>query len=574
MSDVGQADRLRTEFIWKIVPVSNPNAVRHGFTTHNTDDAGGEEINIDWTSPSELETIAMKGDIAGYIAGGGNVVLILDMHCAMGAMPLAGSGIWGLNNAPNTTYAYIWADDVMAGTLYNDNPAVTSGSQGTSRVRGYAQTLGVAGATLELFQNQNYFDWGDPKATMDSIKAVGESLALSLEDYAALWSVDGGEPEPPAPSGTKPTYTEMIDSFTIASSGSWVDHNITLGENVPAGSVAEIVMLNIGLDAAGLMGVRYDGSSEVRYIDICPAENIGGSAVRMLVNVSLTGMIECYAEVKENTTFYVTGYWTGAKFTEIMYNMPFDADLDGIDVWTNFDVNALAGIPVNSTIGVIIGNGRLDGLRQGGVRTDGSAVNRMLDLGQAIIGGLSVIDTYVQSDPATGIIEAQSEYFTHILIYLTGYFDYSVNFSEAWTTSGISAASWTDLDLTASIFNDTDIVDYTLCNIYTTDVAASHGVRENGDSTVRLVPQADSSDGGPAGFGMSANTDATGNIELYSSCLNELFKYGGYFRTFALGEEEPEPSAISGVMKTSVVSIGKMLGTIWANIYSVSKIPK
>ena len=565
------AARLRSANIYKIIPVSNPNAVRHGFTTHNTDDAGGEEINTDWTSPSELETIAMKADIAAYVAGGGNIVMMLDMHCAGGAMFPVGSIMYGLNNQPNTTWAQDWADLLMAGTVYDDNPTISPGSQSSERLKGYAQTLGISGATLELFMNQNLFDWGDPVATMSSIRDVGEDIVVSLEDYMALW--DAEPPEPPAPSGAKPSYTEMIDSFTIGSAASWTDHNITAGESVPKGVVAEIVMTNTHVEEARLMGVRYDGSGVNRYIDRCPVDTVGGSATRMLVNVSSTGLIECYAEDTVNITFYVTGYWSDTTFTELMYQLPFTGDNDGLDVWTNFDVEALAGIPVNSTIGVIVGNARTDGLRQGGVRTDGSALNRMLDMSGADTEGVNTWDTYVQSGVSTGIIEAQAEFYTHNPIYLTGYFDYNVNFSEAWTTSDISAASWTNLDLTANIYNDTDIVDFSLCNVYTTAVASSHGVREDGSSDVRVVPQGESIDGGPLGFGMSAKTSALGVVELYSSANNELFKYGGFFRVFA-SEEEAGVSIVASIISgVGVASMGSIMGVPWGVVYSVNNVP-
>jgi len=568
------ANRLKEKFIWKLVPVSNPNAVRQGLTELNVNNSGGEEINVDWVNPSEPETIAMKADIQDYIDGGGNVVIILDMHAAGGAMDPQGSGIWGPNDEPNATFANIWVADVKADTIYDDNTGASSlptNQAGGIRLRSYADSLDVSGATLELFQCQNLFDWGDAPnpVTISDLYDVGESLALALEDYADLWSSENPPPPPPPPppTGDKPKYTEMIDSFTIVADGAWTNHNITAGEAVPKSSTVEIVMTNTDSSNPLLMGVRADYSSLNRYINRCPATAEGGMATRMLVNVSSTGLIECYAEDYDYITYYVTGYWQNVNFTELYQQIDITGDDDGIAAWTDKNLNTMYGIPVNRTISVICTNDRTDGLRECGIRTDGSVIVRELDMGRADGGGYQAYDTYVQMSSA-GIVEVSSEYYGDNRIFITGYFGANINFTEAWDTKGISAGAWENIDLSGSIKNNTDVVDFTLCNAYTTDVAASHGVRTEGSDLVRVVPQSDQFDS-YFGFGMSSVTDSNGVVEGYSSTISEYFKYGGYFTRWAVEEEEP---SIGSIMAVIIENIGSIMGVPGVSIGGVNKV--
>ena len=116
------------------------------------------------------------------------------------------------------------------------------------------------------------------------------------------------------------TYVEKFSSFTAGASASWQDEDLS-AYGVSASEVAEVVMANKSGNNEREAGVRTNGSSLERRLDLHEAEEEGLDVGTLLVKADATAnaTIEVYAEVDADVDFYLVGYWTTppADYTEL-----------------------------------------------------------------------------------------------------------------------------------------------------------------------------------------------------------------------------------------------------------------
>jgi len=106
-------------------------------------------------------------------------------------------------------------------------------------------------------------------------------------------------------------YTELITEVgSPNASATWEDKDLT-ASGVPDSAIAEFVLLNRDTVGPYNMGVRTNGSSLGRLLELHKAAFGGGTPGRMHVLTDSTATIEFYhANISKTHTFNLTGYWT------------------------------------------------------------------------------------------------------------------------------------------------------------------------------------------------------------------------------------------------------------------------
>jgi len=102
-------------------------------------------------------------------------------------------------------------------------------------------------------------------------------------------------------------YVEAWDGWN-SQSMNWVDKDLsTFG--VPAYAICEIVMYNTANGDPCEMGVRENGSTLNRKIELHESESGGVDAFTMHVKADENSIIECYIENVANGSFFLVGWW-------------------------------------------------------------------------------------------------------------------------------------------------------------------------------------------------------------------------------------------------------------------------
>ncbi|MHC5109099.1 MAG: hypothetical protein ACYTHJ_04380 [Planctomycetota bacterium] len=193
------------------------------------------------------------------------------------------------------------------------------------------------------------------------------------------------------------TYVDALDTFTAGASGSWEDYDLCALGPGPR-HVAEIVMTNDDTAQARQAGVRTEGSSLARLVDLQNAEAGGVDAATMLVRADSTtsATVEVYAENDADIDFYLAGYWSAPPQT---YNELFaDMGSPASDMtWTDVDLTSL-GVPDNAIVEVALLNELSTAENEMGVRAKNSSVERRFDVQEAEDGGASVARANLLAD--------------------------------------------------------------------------------------------------------------------------------------------------------------------------------
>ncbi|MEE8459847.1 MAG: hypothetical protein V3S08_08230, partial [Phycisphaerales bacterium] len=112
------------------------------------------------------------------------------------------------------------------------------------------------------------------------------------------------------------TYTELFtDIGGPTASATWESKDLT-SFSVPVDAVVEIILVNTQFDAEANMGVRDNGGSAARLLDLQEAENAaeapssGGDFGRMHTLADAASTVEIYDEdITKTHQFLLTGYW-------------------------------------------------------------------------------------------------------------------------------------------------------------------------------------------------------------------------------------------------------------------------
>jgi hypothetical protein len=191
-------------------------------------------------------------------------------------------------------------------------------------------------------------------------------------------------------------YTEAFQSFTSSQNNLWNDHDLS-SYGVGSARVAEVVLVNTSKNQEGGVGVRANGSSLSRILDIHEAEPTGVDTATLFVQTDPTAnaTIEVYTQNKTKIEFYLVGYWstppessstsppTPYSYTELFTNLTSPtADA----TWEDEDLSS-AGVPADAVAEFALVNTFETGENNMGVRANGSSLARLLDLHETEIGG-------------------------------------------------------------------------------------------------------------------------------------------------------------------------------------------
>jgi len=327
------------------------------------------------------------------------------------------------------------------------------------------------------------------------------------------------------------TWTEAFSSFTPAGTG-WQNYDLYTNKSVPKGAVAYIICAN-GNDTTDIfMGVRTDGSSLERRINLHEAEDGGYTLYGMYVTCDAsTGYIETYADSTSDAIFYLMGYWTGAPFTERWDSFAGTS----ASAWNQFTCDK--SFPASCAVQTVIISKAAASSRTMGCRSGDSTTNRQFTFHEAEGTDADACE------PITWMVKlnASKEFgaFIHVIadnpVYVTGYFDPSyLNYVET-ARNGVTittASSWLDWDATSLLDEDGRVLDcFVLHKNYAEE--QSIGFRVNGSSLDRYISCHEAEHTSSTyytGYFVPTATDASGIVEVYTTdATNEWMGMWGYY---------------------------------------------
>ncbi|KKL21004.1 hypothetical protein LCGC14_2449800, partial [marine sediment metagenome] len=383
----------------------------------------------------------------------------------------------------------------------------TTGSDQTGPVEYYFdETSGENGGTSSSWQTSpNYTDSGLDASTQ-------YTYTVQMRDSATTPNVGTvSDPEnattDAAPDGLN--YTEKYQEFTASSSDSWVDADLS-GYGVASGDILEIGIRNSRGGNERWAGVRANGSSVNRRVQLHEAESGGWDTTTMHVVADADGKIEIYADHTSNNVFYLLSIWEDGSYTEKYTS--FTANSTGSFV--DEDLSGL-GVGANQMVEIMIRNNSSGTEYYGGVRANGSSNDRRVDIHEAESGGDDVCVMIAQAD-GDGKIEVYAENGS-IDYVLLGYWTTAPGtYTEKFTSVGKPASdnTWLDLDLTGSGVPDDAVAEMLMCNGNGSSENYM-GVRTNGSSDNRRFDIQESESGGRDCGRMHVLTDAGAVIEQY-----------------------------------------------------------
>lgn len=329
--------------------------------------------------------------------------------------------------------------------------------------------------------------------------------------------------------GVDPAYTQDMDSWQASDNESWSDYDLFTNKTVPKGAVAEVILSNSRINTEYLVGIRADGSELNRYVFLHEAEGGGQTNCRMFVVChATTGLVECYVGAAALNIFYLAGYWENVGFTELATAIAADSS----GAWDTEDLDAGYASRV---LEVIMSNNELDIANTMGVRAVGSSIERKLLVHEQEAGGSSLLDLLVKAD-ANGDVQLYSSDATNATFLLAGYFGSEMDFVERWQEITLTTTNWEAEDLTAYLDQDGRMVDFLLTHEAYATVGVYLGVRDGDDAVTErklLEHEAEWTTADThelTGFGMSAQSNASGVVNLISSNAEEVIMLAGYFK--------------------------------------------
>ena len=198
--------------------------------------------------------------------------------------------------------------------------------------------------------------------------------------------------------------------------------------------------------------------------------------------------------------------------------------------WTTIDLTSL-GVPDNAVVCILITNPQEANWGTAGVKHNASSLNRYLIQHEAEGGGVTSIIMHVQADEF-----AQIKYFTDntsSVFTLLGYYGSGITYTEEKTLHEPTVAGWRS---TAVGQNDT-VFEFCCQNIDAGNTATNVGTREVGSSLARYMDIHEAEGGGVNSYTSYAQSDGSGNVELYRGDTYGQFYRLGYFSSNVQLEE-------------------------------------
>jgi len=106
------------------------------------------------------------------------------------------------------------------------------------------------------------------------------------------------------------TYTSKMELISApASPNTWTNKDLSGGSfNVPANAICEILIENISTSKERNVGVRPNGSSLIRSIDLHESEGGGTNVITIFVEADASSIIEIFAENTSDVNHTLIGY--------------------------------------------------------------------------------------------------------------------------------------------------------------------------------------------------------------------------------------------------------------------------
>lgn len=367
------------------------------------------------------------------------------------------------------------------------------------------------------------------------LRADFASLSIGDEVTIALYKEDITASDVVTGSTTPVThiercYFETFQPWAATSAGTWEAKDLSgVPFNVPAGAVVEVAVRNAAITSELAGGVRAVGSSLNRQFLLHEAEGGGIDTVVMHVQTNAASQIEQYADDTTDVDFVLLGYWECGTYVELFDTLTAGAS----GSWQDTNL-CLYGVGPDHVAEFVMTNTDPDNEHEAGVRTNGSVLQRRLNLHEAESGGVDTAAMFVKADAsARAAVELYAQVDTAVDFHLVGYWSEApLAYTEllATTASPSSDETWEGVDLTGSGVVDNAVAEFSLANAAAT-VEAAMGVRENGTSLDRLLTLHEAEDGGEDLGRMHVQTDASATVEVYHGDVSQphAFRVVGYW---------------------------------------------
>jgi len=326
------------------------------------------------------------------------------------------------------------------------------------------------------------------------------------------------------------SYVESYQTWSATSADTWESKDLSGAPfNVPANAVVEVAVRNSDGSNAMWGGARAVGSSLDRQLQLHKAESGGWDVLVIHVQANAGSRIEHYADVTSEIQFILLGYWTNGTYVETFQS--FKAGADGS--WQEHNLGTY-GVGAGEIAEIVMVNGRHSLEREVGVRANGSALDRIVDIHKAESGGGDVATMFVEADAtANATVEVYAEDNSDVDFYLVGYWSTPPgSYTELFTDTGSPStdSTWQDRDLTSLGIPGNAVVEITLGNMWPGE-EDNMGVRQNGSTLSRLLDLHEAEGGGGDFARMHVCTDAGSTIELYHEDVSDThdFRLTGYW---------------------------------------------
>jgi hypothetical protein len=467
-----------------------------------------------WTDSRELETSADQGsEYLNFDAaweGSGNEVI----------------AAWGRSGSTQARYLRWSKGSALSSAAVEIGPDFQDNLR-AMRMRPVPGSDRIVMASNNKSKDLRYCLWdgerfvGDPPVRLTAKQPAEKWLA---HDMAIPNYLPGPTVAPTPNAQIELGYVERYDDWQIGASGSWQVQDLSGAPFlVPANAVLEVAVTNPVGNRERWGGIRAVGSTLERWLLLHEAEAGGVNALVMHVQADANSRIECYAEDKNDIQFVLLGFWTKGTYVE-RWNQ-FNANTAG--TWEDRSL-APFSVGADQVAEMVIANKNGSFDYHGGVRRDGSSLDRKLHLQEAEAGGVDKATMMVMAgSTASAPVEVYAEEKDNIDFYLAGYWsDPPGTFVEDFANIGSPVAdkTWEDKFLTGFGVPARSVVQIALSN---RDINEENnmGVRRQGSSLSRFINLHEAEDGGDDLAVMHVTTSDAAAIQWYHNDVSDSHEY-------------------------------------------------
>ena len=325
-------------------------------------------------------------------------------------------------------------------------------------------------------------------------------------------------------------YEEVFAEFVSPQKKAWRDIDLSGSPyNVPANAVVEVAIYNKSTGKEREGGVRRNGSSLNRKIDIHEAEGGGKDLVVMHVQTDDSSVIECYSEKTNKVQFYLLGYWTTGTYEELWSSFETDHD-EGHGEWASESLSS-HGVPSNKIAELVVFNTDSGKERETGMRESGSSLNRRVDIHESEGNGEEMVSMFVKtSSSASATIDVYNEDHNDLEFVVLGYWSTPPGtYTQAFATvSAPSGSNWANVDL-SSTGAPAGAVAHLLLENYTQNNQLQVGARAVGSSIDRWFELHEAESGGGDFMPIHVELDGSSIFEGRKSSGSARYRVIGWW---------------------------------------------